>query len=139
MKHFELYEILDRATFELDDGRAWSHFRPEALEALDGLREFFNVPITVNNWWNGIGQMQYRGYRPEDCPVGAKFSEHKKGNAFDCTISGHTAENARKIILDNQDNPLLSKIMRMEDLVKWVHIDCGKIPEGKHRIYLFQA
>ncbi len=136
MKHFEIYELVDRATFELDDGRAWQHFRPEALEALDGLRDFFGVPITVNNWWNGVGQMQFRGYRTEDCPVGAKFSEHKKGNAFDCTVQGINADVVREIILANQDDPRLIKIMRLEADVHWVHFDCKEVTD---RIHVFKG
>lgn len=139
MKHFELHELVDRATFEQWGPRGWALFNPDALEALDGLRDFFNVPIVVNNWWNGDGQNQYRGYRPENCPIGAKFSEHKKGNAFDCTIKGFNADVARQIIVDNQDDPRLVKIQRLEDEVHWVHFDCATLPQGKERIYLFKA
>lgn len=140
MKHFEMYELVDRNTYMKFGDRAITLFNPHALEALDGLREFFNVPIMVNNWWGKDGQgMQYRGYRPENCPVGAQFSEHKKGNAFDCSVKGYTADEARKIILENQDNSLLIRIMRMEADVSWVHFDCGRTPNGKDRIYLFHA
>jgi len=137
MKYFELYELIDRSSFMKWGVRAWVLFNPRALEALDGLREFFNAPITVNNWWGNDGKgMEYRGYRPEDCPVGAKYSEHKNGNAFDCTVKGYTADDARRIILENQDNPLLKRIMRLEADVSWVHFDCK---EGKERIYIFKA
>jgi hypothetical protein len=138
MKYFLLHEILDRATFEKWGKQGWILFNPDALEALDGLREFFNAPVKVNDWYGG-GAMQYRGYRPEDCPVGAIHSEHKKGNAFDCDVKGYTAEEARRIVLENQDNPLLGKIMRMEDKVNWIHFDLGRIPEGKEKIYIFKV
>ena len=137
MKFFELNEIIDRKTYEKWGDRAWILFNPNALEALDGLREFMNAPITVNNWWGNPGAgNQYRGYRPEDCPVGAKFSQHKEGNAFDCTIKGYTAEDARRIILENQDNPLLAKIMRLEADVSWLHFDLKPVP---NRIHLFKT
>ncbi len=136
MKFFKIQELIDRATYQKWNGRAWMFFNPNALEALDGLREFFNTPVIVNNWWDGEGNMQYRGYRPENCTVGAKFSEHKKGNAFDCTVTGYMAEDARRIILENQDNPLLRRIMRLEAKVSWVHFDCKEV---KNRIYIFRA
>ncbi len=137
MKHFEIQELIPRATYMQLGWRAITLFNPDALEALDGLREFFNAPITVNTWWGhpGAGN-EFRGYRPEDCPVGAKFSEHKNGNAFDCTIQGYLAEDARRIIIENQDNPLLVKIKRLEDGVSWVHFDCK---ETQERIHLFKA
>jgi len=110
---------------------AWLLFQSNALIALEKLREFFGVPVTVNNWHIG-GSFQYRGYRPPNCKVGAKISQHKFGNAFDCDIKGYTAEEARQKILANQDDPLLMKIMRLEGNVKWVHIDCLPVKNGIH-------
>lgn len=137
MKYFRLQEIIDRSSYMKWGVKGWILFNPHALEALDGLREFFNTPITVNTWWdNEAGGMQYRGYRPEDCPIGAKYSEHKNGNAFDCTIKGYTAEDARRIILENTDNPLLARIMRLEADTSWLHFDCKEV---KNRIYVFHA
>jgi hypothetical protein len=138
MKYFKLEELIDRATFYLYGEDAWKLLNPDALDALDGIREFFNSPVTVNNWFGG-GPFQYRGYRSENCPVGAKGSYHKRGMAFDLDVKGKDADEVRKIILDNQENPLLQKIQRMEANVIWVHFDTGKIPNGKKRIYLFKG
>ena len=139
MNHFELHELIDRATFQKYGEEAWKLFHPDALEALSGIREFFDVPVTVNNWWNGVGSFQYRGYRPPDCRIGALQSYHKRGMAFDLDIRYHEADDVRRIILENQDNPLLAKIRRLEADVSWVHFDIGEPPEGKDRIYLFKA
>jgi len=134
MKYFELYELVDRATYQKWGEDAWNLFNPDILEAIDGVREFFNVPCYINNWWGGHGNNQFRGYRPPNCPVGAVLSEHKKGNAADMTIDGVDAEEARRIILENKDDSLLCKIMRMENKVSWVHIDCKPV---HNRIRLF--
>ena len=136
MKYFELYELVDRATFHSWGDDAWSLFNPDLLYSLDGIREFFGVPVYVNNWYNGHGNDQYKGYRPPNCPIGAVNSEHKKGNAADPVIQGYDAESARNLILENQDHPLLCKIMRMEKNVPWLHIDCKKV---KNRIHLFKG
>lgn len=139
MKHFQLHELVDRATFQKYGEEAWKLFHQDALEALDGIREFFNTPVTVNNWWDGVGSFQYRGYRPPDCPVGAAHSYHRRGMAFDLDVKGYEADEVRTIILDNQDNPLLATIQRLEAGVRWVHFDVGEIRKGQGRIYLFEA
>ena len=59
--------------------------------------------------------------------------------AFDCDVRNYTAEEARKKILSNEDDPLLQYVNRIEDGVNWLHIDSGTVPEGKQRIYLFKA
>ena len=138
MKHFQLNELVDRTTFEKYGQQCWQFFPKEALEMLDGIREFFKSPVTVNNWHIG-GQYQFRGWRPVWSNVGAPQSMHRKGGAFDCDIQGLTAEEARQNILADKDNPLLKNIMRLEDGVSWLHTDTGIIPKGKNRIYLFRA
>jgi hypothetical protein len=107
-------------------------FNPVALEALDDLRRFFNVPITVNDWHRG-GRFQYRGFRPRSCDVGADYGPHRRGNAFDCDIKGVTAEEARREILKNQNHLLLFQITRLEDKVNWVHFDCDNI-DGRIKV-----
>lgn len=138
MKFFTLPEIVDRATFLHWGEGAWSLFSPDLLFSLDGIREFFNAPVTINNWFGG-GPFQYRGFRGPDCPVGVEHSYHKKGMAADFDVKGYTTEDARRIILENQDNPLLAKIQRMEGNVGWCHIDLGNPPKGRNRIYVFSA
>jgi uncharacterized protein YcbK (DUF882 family) len=88
MKYFTLEELVDRATYQQWGKNAWTLFSPDLLYSLDGLREFFNTPITVNNWHNG-GPYQYRGFRGPECAVGAKFSYHKRGMAVDFDVKGY--------------------------------------------------
>lgn len=140
MKHFIIEELVSRDTFEKLGQDAWQLFNTEALIALDDLREYFNASITVNNWATG-GVFQWRGYRtPEKAKqLGAPNSQHAKGNAFDCTIRGYTAHEARAEILAHQDHELLNRITRLEGGVSWLHFDCATLPAGKKRIYVFHA
>jgi hypothetical protein len=137
-EHFQLYELVDRATFQKWGDNAWTLLNPNALEALEGIRNFFDSPVMVNNWYGG-GPFQYRGYRGPECQIGAPLSQHRRGNAFDCDIKGLSASEAREIILANQDDPRLSKITRLEADVTWLHFDCGEVPKGKNRIYVFKG
>ncbi len=136
--HFKIYELVDRVTYQLYGDKAWELLHPDLIHSVNGVRDFLQVPVTVNSWYGG-GPYQYRGYRNENCPVGAKNSYHKRGMAADFNAKGLTAEEVRQAIKDNQDDPRLIKIMRMEDEVSWVHIDLGVVREGKSRIYLFKA
>lgn len=137
-EHFKLQELLDKATFELYGDDAWALFPNESIMMIDGIRDFFGVPVTCNNWLWG-GSMQYRGYRPPDCPVGAAHSYHKSGRAFDFDVRGMTAEHVRTLIIMHKDDPMLKLINRLETDVSWVHTDSAQPPEGKSRIYLFRG
>lgn len=140
MKHFYAYELLDKETYTEKGVSALDLFTPEILTALDNVREFFNEPITVNNWMSG-GPFQWRGYRtPEKAAeLGAPGSEHAKGNAFDFDVKGMTAEEVRQVIILNKDNPLLAGIMRLEANTSWIHMDCKKLVLPQERIYIFKT
>ena len=134
-KYFKIQELVPPETFKVLGDDCWEFFPDSSIMMLDGAREFFGKPVTVNNWLWG-GAFKYRGYRPPECPVGAPRSYHRSGRAFDLDVKGMPAEEVRRHIVDNQDNPLLIWINRMEKDVSWVHIDSG---EGKNRIYLFKG
>jgi hypothetical protein len=110
-------------------------FNPELLIALDDLRDFFNLPITVNNWITR-GKFQWRGYRTPACPEYSPGSQHSKGNAIDCDIQGMSAQEARHTIIENKDDALLKRIMRLESGKNWLHFDLLSV---KERIHLFKA
>lgn len=139
MKHFKIQELVPKAMIdEIGEEACWSLLKGRLKEALEGLYEFLTehfgkVSIVVNDWSWGGGN-QYRGYRPPDCEIGAKSSEHKKGNACDCTVIRKSdnkvipATEIRQLILDNENDPRLLNIMRLESNVPWVHFDCKEIP-----------
>ena len=137
MKYFQLWELVDRVTYYSLGERAWGLLTPDLLHSLDGLRDFLGCPVSINNWWNNTSSYarQYCGYRPHDCPTGAKFSEHKKGNAADCHIKGADYDDLRLHIMASKDDERLAKIMRMEVDVNWLHIDCKQV---ENRIRLFK-
>ncbi len=132
-KHFCIYELVDRYTFEKFGEDAWMFLQQKALMSIDGIREFFSelkgkdVPVTVNNWY-WAGGLQYRGLRPVYYTSGATHSQHRFGNSFDLDVKGVSAEDVRKEILANKDNELLKYITCIETNISWVHVDCRNIP-----------
>jgi len=134
---FRIEELVDKASFASWGEGCWNFFPQESLEMLHGIRMFLDRPVTVNNWLWG-GPYQYRGYRGPGCPIGAPQSYHKRGMAYDFDVKGLTAEDVRKLLVENQDHEWLLPIKRLENKVTWVHADTGTVPAGKSRIYLFE-
>ncbi len=127
-EHFDVEELVDRATFEKWGEKAWMFLRAEALYSLDGIRRFFNRPTWVNNWAVG-GKLEWRGLRPSYCNLGELHSQHRFGNAFDCNVDGISAEEVRKAILENRDADGFKYITCLETEITWVHFDCRNIPD----------
>jgi len=135
MKYFKIQELVDRKTFEEKGEESFSYFNKEALIALDDLREFFGKSIVVNNWASG-GKLQWRGLRLPACKEFSEGSQHSVGNAFDCTIVGLTAAEARELILLHKNDKLLKRITRLEGNVRWLHFD---LKPAVNRIRVFTA
>jgi hypothetical protein len=125
-KHFDIKELVDKQTYDKFGEQAWMFFDDRILITLDNIREYFNKPVTVNNWSVG-GSYDSRGLRRPTDPTGASFSQHRFGRAIDFSVKDMTADEVRKIILDGQDNSLFQYIKRIEKDTSWVHIDCANV------------
>jgi hypothetical protein len=125
-KHFIMEELVPPEIYNNYGNKALRFLDKEMLMMIDGIREFFGEPISINNWKWG-GQFSLRGFRPLNTGVGALYSQHKFGRAADMDIRNYTAEEARKAILDNQKSPLLNWVRVIEDKVNWLHCDCRNI------------
>jgi hypothetical protein len=140
VKYFKAFELVDHLTYESMGENALSLFDAAALQALDDLREYFDRPVTVNDWHSG-GEFEWRGFRTlaKAIELGAPRSAHATGRAFDLDILGLSAEAARLEIMANKNNPLLMRIMRLEAGKNWVHFDVMELPPWATRIHLFTA
>lgn len=135
-KYFEIQELVDMQTYAKFGNNALMLLNPIALQGIDDLREYINTPLIINNWHTG-GSYQFSGFRPMDCTKGAKYSQHRLGNAFDIKPQGMSAGELYNIILENQDHKLLTSIKAMEDISNtpsWVHVDFRNI-EDRIRIF----
>lgn len=78
---------------------------------LDGIREYYNTPITITSW-----------LRPEvynKMIGGATFSQHKIGNAVDFIVNGLSSDKVRADLIAN---PNIRCKVSMETGITWVHI-----------------
>lgn len=120
--YFLIKELVPPEVYAAEGDRAMVHVDERIVESLDQIRDFFGVPVTVNNWHVG-GSFKYRCYRPEGCSIGAQRSMHKMDpcGAADCDVFGIDARKVRVTILANAQK--FPHIRRMENSVNWVHID----------------
>lgn len=75
---------------------------------------------------NDHNKYNLRGWRPAECKIGAKFSQHKKGNAvdFDVYLKGKLvpAAKIRELLINNHEK--VPTLTRLEAGTNWVHGDC---------------
>lgn len=145
-RHFGIKELVPQGTYSRMRERCLTKdeaikrllglFDSRLLYTLDCLREHFGVRMHINNWQWG-GDRNYSGFRPADCKIGAKHSQHRYGRAADIIIPNgeYDAEHMRLKIFEN--NILFPYITYMEDGVDWLHVDCRNA-DVKH-IHLFRA
>lgn len=149
-RHFEIYELVDIATYKNEREKAWRFIPRYVKKGLDDFWEFLEEklgkkPVVIINDYEWGGGYNWSGLRfgpafdkeNKDNPGKyASRSFHKLGQAFDCKIKDHTAEEIRKLILDNENDYRLQDISRLERDVSWVHLEFSDMPE---RIILFKG
>lgn len=112
---------------------------PRLIPIMEKVRTKLNRPVFVNNWKWG-GNSMYRGFRPQNSPVGSLYSQHKFGRAVDFKVGGMSADEVRQFILDNEQEYMAAGVTRLEsgqDAPTWVHVDMAWT--GMHHIHVFRA
>ncbi|MDP2682025.1 MAG: hypothetical protein Q8P28_04340 [Deltaproteobacteria bacterium] len=129
--YFHTWELVPKDTYEKFGGNSFMFFPANALQMIDGLREFLGVPLFINNWHDG-GDYEYSGLRPITCKIGAVYSQHRLGQAFDIKPLRMTIGAAYKKIMDNISDEWLKYITVIENIEytpTWLHVDCRNIPD----------
>jgi len=118
-KYFQWYEFMPSKEYE----PYWLILMDERiLITADEIREYYGVPVTINNWYWG-GNLKNRGFREMNTAIGAKLSQHKFGRAFDFDVKNVPAEQVRNDIRKGKF-PLITCI---EKGVNWVHADVRNV------------
>jgi hypothetical protein len=122
--NFKLEEFVSKEVYDqFKDNSLW-FVNPLLIKTVQDIRDNIGKGIFINNWNTG-GSFHNCGYRAPNSIVGAKFSQHKLGNAADLHVVGMDNAEFWKYIKDNR-NKLFSCITAMEDIkctAGWVHID----------------
>lgn len=123
--YFDLEEFVPPQIFKLFGKDSIWYIDPKIVELATAYRMFFNKPVVINNWHKG-GTYSYRGYRPPRVNVGAEYSQHKSGRAFDCTIGKMTEKQMFDTIKENFSYFKEFGLTTMEDYRftdGWIHSD----------------
>ncbi len=137
LEQFKAYELVDRDTFQDHGEESTSFFRPEILIALEELRTAIDKPLVINNWREG-GEYSWSGLRTIKCFIGAPYSMHRLGGAFDIKCPTMRPDRMREVIITLKRQGFLKTLTRMEAASgdnSWVHIDCK--PTGKSELVVF--
>lgn len=137
-KYFTIDELVCPHTFSRWGEKAWQFLETEYLHTLLIIREdILNAPMYCN-----IGSLTQRGLRCNMCSLVTDkhtvyLSSHIMGRAGDFTIGGYTSEEARRLIIKNQD--ILPHNIRIEDGVSWLHIDTLPQYGVTAKVHLFKS
>ena len=135
-EHIDIRELVDKKTYLLFGDKCVDKIDPRLPVILERIRQLCGgKAMTINDWHIG-GKLQYRGFRPSDCAVGAVKSMHKQGKAADFDIKGLSADKVRNIIRENAAELLKLGLTRIETNISWVHIDLKYT--GYNYIYEFR-
>ena len=121
-RYFGLEELVAPEIFKARGERAWELLDVYALVTLDQLRERFGK-MTVNDWHWG-GKFKYSGMRPFVGGVGAEYSMHRFGRAFDIKPKETTPQEIHASILADQAAfPHLRVLEAIKATPTWIHFD----------------
>ena len=128
--YFRIRELVCDHTYNKWGEQSWQFLDTEWLQTLLVLRrDILQTGMICNN-----SSMHQRGLRCNMCNlVSTKnrvyLSAHVLGKAGDFTVTGMTADEARKKVVEKAD--LLPYPVRMEEGVSWLHIDVLPVSENK--------
>lgn len=149
--NFDLREFIPPEIFNKYGGASTWFINKKAIDLAQFYKDFFTkyyknkldnvktVLIVINNWHYG-GVKKYSGFRPPTYKKGAKLSQHRFCNAFDCEIiivfnDGSQQEvdyNDIHAIIKEYEAMFMEKGLTTVESVKlaagWLHSDCRYIP-----------
>lgn len=137
-KYFKVNELVCNHIYDKWKDMAWQFLDTDYLHTLLVLRrDVLKAPMTCNN-----GAMKQRGMRCNRCEIvrhkpSVYVSAHILGKAGDFTVSGMTAEEARRKI--KGASSLLPCPIRIEEGVTWLHFDVRPQDGFVGKVYEFKA
>ena len=137
-RYFDIDELVCDHTYKKWGEKAWQFLDTDYLHALLIIRrDIIRLPM----WCNGNGKKQ-RGLRCNMCEEVKKkrevyLSSHVLGKAGDFTITGMSAEAARKYIKENKPDVIQWDANGNE--ISWVHIDTIDAGPQQPKVYEFKA
>jgi len=134
-ENFSIYEFfpktfMDVPTMECPINLLLEFIDPKIIDLAQRFRSMYGT-IHINTWMWG-SPIEYRGWRPADCPVGAVYSPHKAGKAVDLVFSGTIADQviAETMAIKSSVNYTYGLTRMKKNSDSGIHVDVYKSPNG---------
>lgn len=124
-KNFRTEEFVPKEIFQKYGQSSLWFVRPQIVYLAQVIRDYFNKPVIINDWYKG-GNFNERGFRVPESKTGSKLSQHKLAGAIDFTIEGYSPDEVRSSILDDPKRFVEAGLTTLEDGMyapTWVHAD----------------
>lgn len=134
--YFFLEEFVPPQIIKMFGEKSVWFINPKIIDLATAYREHFKLPVVINDWHKG-GSFKYRGYRPPRVNVGAEYSQHKLGNAFDCNIGDMSEKEMYDEIIKNFSFFKAFGLSTIEDYrftSGWLHSDVR--PTGDNELLI---
>lgn len=138
-KYFDVRELVPPDVFAIFAERSLWQLDPKAIAVIELLRDVVQAPVRINNWHTG-GKLSMRGYRPPNSRVGSKYSQHKRGCAFDVDVRGLSPRQIIAMIEQNGQLFFDAGLTTIEDPTHtptWLHLDTRQRIPGIHKEHDF--
>lgn len=132
-RHFDLRELIPPDVHKERGEAAWELLEPGGLMTLDALHDQFGG-VVVNDWHWG-GSYKESGLRVWNTTTGAKWSQHKRGGAFDTKYKSVEIAHVFDYILTHPAQfPYLTTLEDIKYTPTWLHFDTRNNPSGRIRV-----
>lgn len=133
-KHWSTFEYFPRREYQLyTQGKLPLRVLDYRLIAADELFVVRYGKTYINTWHDG-GLDEFCGFRPWDCLIGAKYSQHRTGRASDKRPQKTTWQEIADDIRKRPEILLAMGYTAVEDpdyTQGWIHGEVGGKPTGK--------
>ena len=139
-EYFKIQELVSKNVYNKYGESAWRFIDEKLILSIDAIREYFNQPVTINNWMWG-GNLQQRGLRAnkDDIVSGKKdyyISQHCLGKAVDLNIRDFSIKEIYDSILQNKDKfPYITRIENIKNTPTWIHIDVANTESDSIEVF----
>lgn len=127
--HFDLREFIDPITFNEFGADSIKKIDNRLFAIAEKVHQITGVAVTINNWLWG-GRRHESGTRRQDTKTGAAHSAHKfndtnPGKAIDFVVTGMSAVEVNKLIMEHEGEFYDLGVRQMEDISftpNWTHL-----------------
>ena len=131
-EHFYIQEFVPEEIYSKYGDKSIWFVSNQTIDLVEFIRNWFELPIFINTWHmkkpllqNDGSPFQYSGFRPPDCKVGSKLSQHRFGRAADIKMLDVDYEQIRNEIRASYAHFQEWGLTTIEkDTPTWLHIDC---------------